>query len=162
MLLQFSDPPRSLTSLIQIVKIWTKEIIKFKKHNLSIATFIRSQFHRQFRISFYTCRSQKRKKDWKVNQLFALWGSVLVKAACKYIDEIDPRSKNWLVAFDAKQRAKVRQQLVLFHKSYDLNYVLDFSPNIGSIEWCHSANACAFALGNILLVKLTPLRLFFR
>ena len=37
-------------------------------------------------------RSQKRKKDSHVKQLFALLGSACVKAASKNVDEIDPWS----------------------------------------------------------------------
>ena len=48
------------------------------------------QFHKQFTGSFYVRRSQKRKKDSQVWQLFALLGSARVKAARKYVDEIDP------------------------------------------------------------------------
>ena len=49
------------------------------------------QFHHYFTSSFYTSRSQKRKKDSQVKQLFALSGSVRVKAAHKHADEIDPK-----------------------------------------------------------------------
>ena len=44
-----------------------------------------------FTSSFYACRPQKLKKDSQLMQLFALSGSALVKAACKHVDEIDPR-----------------------------------------------------------------------
>ena len=44
-----------------------------------------------FTPSLYTCRSQKCKKDSQLKQLFELLGSAGVKAACKHIDEIDPR-----------------------------------------------------------------------
>ena len=40
--------------------------------------------------SFYEHRSQKRKKDSQIKQLFALLRPACVKAASKYIDEIDP------------------------------------------------------------------------
>ena len=52
-----------------------------------------SQFYQQFTSNFYAHRSQKRKKDSQVKQLFLLLGSVCIKAACKHIDEIDPRSQ---------------------------------------------------------------------
>ena len=48
------------------------------------------QFHQLFKRSFYVCRSQKRQKDSQLKQLFALSGSVGVKAARKYVGEIDP------------------------------------------------------------------------
>ena len=49
------------------------------------------KFHQHFMCSFYACRSQKCKKDSQLKQLFALLGSVGVKAAYKHVDEIDPR-----------------------------------------------------------------------
>ena len=49
-----------------------------------------SQFHQHFTCSFYAGRSQKRQEDSQLKQLFALSGSVSVKAAHKHIDEIDP------------------------------------------------------------------------
>ena len=48
------------------------------------------QFHQHFMSSFYTRRSQKRRKDTHVKQLFALLESACVKAAHKHVDEIDP------------------------------------------------------------------------
>ena len=48
------------------------------------------QFHQHFTRSFYTHRSQKRKKNSQLKQLVALLGSASVKAACKHFDEIDP------------------------------------------------------------------------
>ena len=49
----------------------------------------RGQFHQHFTSSFYTRRSQKCQKDSLVKQLFALLGSVSIKAASKQVDEID-------------------------------------------------------------------------
>ena len=45
-----------------------------------------------FMPSFYTSRSQKRKKDSQIKQLFAPLVPAGVKAACKHVDEFDPRS----------------------------------------------------------------------
>ena len=52
------------------------------------------QFHQHFTSSFYTFRSQKRKKDSQLKQLFALLGSARIKAAHKHFDEIDPSIRN--------------------------------------------------------------------
>ena len=51
----------------------------------------RGQFHQHFTSSFYVHRSQKRKKESQVKQLFALSGSVGVKSGRKHVGEIDPR-----------------------------------------------------------------------
>ena len=51
------------------------------------------QFHQHCTHSFYTQRSQKRKKDSQLKQLFAHSGSAGIKSARKYIDEIDPRNE---------------------------------------------------------------------
>jgi len=54
----------------------------FQKKNLpSISAFY---------AKLYACRSQKLKKDGQ-DGLFVLLGSAQVKAACKLVDEIDPR-----------------------------------------------------------------------
>ena len=53
------------------------------------ASMIWGQFHQQFISSFYALRSQKRRKDSQVKQLFALSGSVCLKAARKFVGEID-------------------------------------------------------------------------
>ena len=50
------------------------------------------QFHQHFTHSFYGHRSQKCKIDSQVKQLFALLGFVCVKATCKHVDEIDPKT----------------------------------------------------------------------
>ena len=59
--------------------------------SLSLSCLLRRQFHQRFTSSFYTRRSQKRQKDSQVKQLFALSGSVCVKAVHKHVDEIHPR-----------------------------------------------------------------------
>ena len=51
------------------------------------------QFHQRFTCNFYLGRSQKRKKDSQLKQLFVLTGSVSVKATCKHVDEIYPSLK---------------------------------------------------------------------
>ena len=51
------------------------------------------QFHQNF-MSFYVRRSQKRKKDTQLKQLFALSGSACVKAVSKHVGEIDDWSKS--------------------------------------------------------------------
>jgi len=48
------------------------------------------QFHQHFPSSFYACRSQRCKKHWWLDCLFALLGSVGIKAAHKHVGEIDP------------------------------------------------------------------------
>ena len=48
------------------------------------------QFHQHFTQSFYAHKSQKHNKDSQLKQLFALSGTVRVKAAGKHVDEIDP------------------------------------------------------------------------
>ena len=45
-----------------------------------------------FMNSFYTRRSQKRKKTVKSSCFVLLLGSVWVKAVCKHVDKIDPMS----------------------------------------------------------------------
>ena len=47
----------------------------------SAVTAFRCQFHQRSTSSFYACRSQKRKKDCRVKQLFVLSGSASVKGA---------------------------------------------------------------------------------
>jgi len=54
-----------------------------------------SQFHRCSTYSFYTCRSQKCKKDIQVVNLFTLSGSTSVKAECKTLVKLTP---DWLWA----------------------------------------------------------------
>ena len=59
-----------------------------------------ANFINMFTQSFSTHISQKCKKDNQVKQLFALLGSMRLKAERKHIDEIDPRCKedsdgNW-------------------------------------------------------------------
>ena len=49
-----------------------------------------SQFHQHFTCSFYTRRSQKRKNDSQLKQLFSLSGSACVKAACKMLVKLTP------------------------------------------------------------------------
>ena len=51
----------------------------------------RCRLHHYFTSSFYASKSQKRKKDSQVKQLFALLGAVSLKEVRKHIDEIDPR-----------------------------------------------------------------------
>jgi hypothetical protein len=43
-----------------------------------------------FMNSFYASKSPKHKRQSSHQSLFALLGSTLIKAACKYVDEIDP------------------------------------------------------------------------
>ena len=50
----------------------------------------KSVTHSVFTSSFYAHRSQNRKKDIQVEQLFVLLGYVCIKAARKNNDEIDP------------------------------------------------------------------------
>ena len=56
---------------------------------LSLSLF-HLQFHQHLTSSFYTRRSQKHKEDSLLKQLFALSGSVGIKAVRKHVDEIDP------------------------------------------------------------------------
>ena len=51
----------------------------------------RFQLRQHFTSSFYACRSQRRKKDSQLKQLFALAGSASINAAHKHVDEIDPK-----------------------------------------------------------------------
>ena len=53
------------------------------------------QFHQHFTSSFNAQRSQKSKKTVKSSSFFVLLGSECVKAARKYVDEID----SWLCSF---------------------------------------------------------------
>jgi len=59
----------------------------------------RCQFHQRSTYSFYTRKTQKRKKILLSHQyLFALLGSAGAKAARKHVDEIDSRSLSTWVA----------------------------------------------------------------
>ena len=51
--------------------------------------------------SFYACRSQKRKKDSQLKQLFAILGSAHLKAEHKHVDDIDPRVLEPSYTFEA-------------------------------------------------------------
>ena len=77
---------------------WNSSFFAETKQSLnSTRTFhivSRGQFHQHSTNSFYAQRSQKRITDCQVKQLFALLGSVCVKAASKHVDEIDPRSSS--------------------------------------------------------------------
>ena len=50
------------------------------------------KFHQHFTSSFYAHRSQKRQKDSQVKQLFALLGSVSIKAARKHVKDLSTLS----------------------------------------------------------------------
>ena len=67
----------------------SKQVFFWKKS--SFHSEIWGQFQQHFTSSFYSRRSQKRKKDSQVKQLLALLGSARVKAAHIHVDEIDPR-----------------------------------------------------------------------
>jgi hypothetical protein len=54
----------------------------------------RAQFHQRSMYSFYARRSQKRKKDSQVVNLFYTFGICERKSCTKNIDEIDP-VLNW-------------------------------------------------------------------
>ena len=53
--------------------------------------------------TFYARRSQKPKKDSQLKQLFALLGPAEVKATCKHVDEIDPRTTTLPYAMHQKR-----------------------------------------------------------
>ena len=72
---------------------------------------IRGQIHHHFTCSFYERRSQKHKKDSQVKQLFALLGSVGVKAAHKQVDEINPKSKGLKWQLFQKERFFVQTKI---------------------------------------------------
>jgi len=86
--------------LIFFRKLFTKEIRKNKKYKLrkmvtnkewrgfknnrksrSRSSGTWCQFHQHSMYNFYACRSRKRKKDWQLDCLFTLLGSVRVKSA---------------------------------------------------------------------------------
>ena len=50
------------------------------------------RFHQHFTSSFYTCRSQNRKKDCQVKQLYCAFGICASKSCSLNVGEIDPRS----------------------------------------------------------------------
>ena len=83
------------------------------------------QSHQHFTCSFYARKSQKRKKDSQLKQLFAPLGSVGIKAARKHIDEIDPSFRVssglffWFV-FSQEEMSKVEAK-------YGINHLLDTS-----------------------------------
>ena len=56
-------------------------------------------FTNVFTSSFYACRSQKRKKDSQVMQLFALLGSLRVKAARKMLVKLIPGGPCYMPSF---------------------------------------------------------------
>jgi len=65
---------------------------------LSTILLIWGRLHQHFRRSFYTLRSQKRIKDWKLDCLFAHLGYLYLKALRKHVKEIDPWCpKNWFL-----------------------------------------------------------------
>jgi len=51
---------------------------------------IKGLFHQHFKISFYICRSQKRKNTVKPSVFFALLGSVHVKSVHKMLVKLNP------------------------------------------------------------------------
>ncbi len=51
---------------------------------------VRCQFHQYFTSSFSAHRSQKHKKDWLLDCIFVLLGSVRTKAACKILVKSTP------------------------------------------------------------------------
>ncbi len=54
--------------------------------------FIRGQLQQHFTRSFYKCRSQMHKRHWWIDCLFALLGSLCIKAVNKHVGDIDFRS----------------------------------------------------------------------
>ena len=51
------------------------------------------QFHQHYTNSFYTCRSQKRKKLLELSVFFSLLESACIKAACKMLVKLTPGLK---------------------------------------------------------------------
>ena len=63
--------------------------MKFVRWHFSL--YIKGQFQQHFMSSSYPRRSQKRKKDSQLKELFVLLQSAGVKAVRKHFDEIDPK-----------------------------------------------------------------------
>ena len=63
-------------------------LLKFVGQHISPPPTSLGKFHQHFTCSFYVHRSQKCKKDNQLKQLFALLGSVHVKAERKQVDEM--------------------------------------------------------------------------
>ena len=72
-----------IPGLLNWLNLWAKERFLFIKNDISC------QFDQHLTGSFYAPRSQKHNKDSQFKQLFALLGSVGVKAVGKHVDEID-------------------------------------------------------------------------
>ena len=76
------------------IQLHSTSVIRVRKKERFGQPYLKSssslgQFHQYFTSSFYASRSQKRKKDSQVKQLFELFGSVCVKAGRRHVDEID-------------------------------------------------------------------------
>jgi len=87
------------------------------KRKISKAGF---NFTKLFKQSFYVHRSQKCKKDSQIISHFALFGSICVKAAHKYVSEINPRFQFMSSFFVQKP----------FVKLYSLGFVIFWQMNI--------------------------------
>ena len=79
-----------LISVRPFVENKTTQLIFRNKDFTRYMREIWGQFHHHFTSSFYARRSQKRKKDSQLKQLFELLGSLYVKASCKHVDEMRP------------------------------------------------------------------------
>ena len=98
-------------------------------HLFSLNSSIRGQFHQHFTSSFYTCRSQKRQRDSQVKQLFALLGSVSVKAAHKHVDEVDPYCVKYCIKTIAMLKGSEKCQ-----KKCQVLFLFEW-PFIACVKW---------------------------
>jgi len=113
----------------------------FLSLSLSIfSIFLWGQFHQHFMNSFYESRSQKHKRHWWLDCLFALLGSLHVKDACKQFGEI----YLWTLLFSISHTLEVTLSLSLF---------LYLPLSLSSLFWAFFLSFChsSFTLLTILL-----------
>ena len=63
----------------------------FSENKSIFLTENRGQFHQRVYVQLLHAQIPKAQKDSQVKQLFALSGSLRIKAVPKHVDEIDPR-----------------------------------------------------------------------
>ncbi len=101
-------------------KSWAKHFF-YKKNLLKNVGEIGpcSQFHQHFMSSFYTHRSQKRKKDSQVVSLFLCFWDLHAPKSCSFnVDEIDPypsaSTKHSIERFEREIRKFYLLQLMVY------------------------------------------------
>ena len=83
-----------------LLRVTTATHFVEKSTFFSFFSKIRGQFYQHFMCSFYMPRSQKRKKDSQLKQLYKFLESAGVKAAQEHVDEFDPRWEFMTVVAD--------------------------------------------------------------